>query len=91
MIPPDDTTGDIAAMPAELVARLEAAGGMLLSPEPSRWGSYEILTPAGVENKRIWVSPGALASLLDEWATDGQAHGPRLAVVLARYATGDES
>lgn len=73
-------------MPDDLIARLDAMGGMLLSPEPSPWGSYEILTPAGVDNKHLWVSPDALAGLLDEWANDGQAHGARLAVVLARCA-----
>jgi hypothetical protein len=72
-------------MPDDLVARLEALGGMLTGAEPSKQGSYEIVTPAGVTEKLAWVSPSALAHLLDAWEAAGIC-GERLAVCMARIA-----
>jgi hypothetical protein len=74
-------------MHPDLLARLEALGGMLLSTEPSRWGSYEVLTPLGVREKLLWCGPEALASLLDEWEAAG-VRGERMAAWIGRMARG---
>lgn len=63
-------------MPPDLIARLEILGGRLLSTEPSRFGSYEVLTPYGATDKQMWCTPHALRALCDEW--DGTTHGPRI-------------
>jgi hypothetical protein len=54
---------------------------MPTNAEPSSRDSCEIITPASVPNKRIWVTPAALATLLDECeAQDG--HCQRLTIWL---------
>lgn len=63
----------------DLIERLKQAGGALISTEPSAWGSYEVLTPLGAAEKRIWYTPAALASQLDEWEAAG-IQGKRIAV-----------
>jgi hypothetical protein len=65
------------------IARLNALGGALLSTEPSPWGSYEVLTPLGDPEKRVWMTPEALASQLDAWEAAG-IRGERIAAWMGR-------
>jgi hypothetical protein len=72
-------------LPAELLDRLVAVGGAWTGQGPSRWGSYEILTPAHAHEKYLWCTPLALSGLLDEWEALGGCH-PRLATLFAAAA-----
>ena len=70
-------------VPADLIARLTALGGALLSTEPSDWGSYEVLTPLGDPEKRVWMTPGALAAQIEAWEAAG-IRGERIAAWMGR-------
>lgn len=68
-------------LPEDLLRRLRALGGLPTGAPVSPLGSYEIITPAGVADKYLWVTPLALAALLDEWEAAG-GHCERLAIWL---------
>jgi hypothetical protein len=77
------TTHPDPDLPDDLLRRLRALGGLPTGAPVSPWGSYEIITPAGVPYKHMWVTPLALAALLDEWEAEG-GHCERLAIWLFR-------
>lgn len=67
-----------------LLARLAAVGGESTGRGPSRWGSYEIITPVEAAEKYLWCTPAALTDLLDEWEA-AHTHG-RAGLLLQRIA-----
>lgn len=65
----------------ELIAKLEALGGALVSAEPSPRGSFEVYTPLCADEPILWCTPLALADLIEEWEQQPQCR-PRLRVWL---------